>query len=158
MATIAYPLQNGDYHAFSSIELKITSGPAAGTIFIGVKSLNAKDSLTPTKVRGTHAEAIGRTRGDYDAEGDVELYEQQAYQFLQAMGQGYKETTFDIAYSFAETNLDTITHQMLGCRIQEVDSSNALGTDASSIKFTLNVMKILFGGLESLLSPLSPAP
>lgn len=157
MATISYPLQNGNYHSFSSLELKITSGQAAGQIFVGFKSLNAKDSLTPTKVRGAAAEPIGRTRGDYDAEGDMELYEQQAHQLLQALGQGYKEQTFDITYSFAETNLDTITHQLLGCRIQEVDSSNAIGTDASTLKFTLNIMKILFDGLESLLNPLSGA-
>ncbi|SRR5258708_5953320 len=157
MATISYPQTLGNYHAFSSIELKVTSGPAAGQIFVGFKSLNAKDSLVPTKVRGAAAEPIGRTRGDYDSEGDMELYVQQAFQLLQALGQGYKEQTFDISYSFAEANLDTITHQLLGCRIQEVDSSNAVGTDASTLKFTLSIMKILFGGLESLISPLAGA-
>jgi len=157
MASVAYPLQNGDYHAFSSVELKVTSGPAAGQIYVGIKSVNAKDSLTPTKVRGAAAEALGRTRGDYDAEGDMEMYAQQGHQFLQALGQGYKEQTFDISITFAEQNLDTIQHQLLGCRIQEVDSSNAVGTDASTLKFTLNIMKVLFDGLDSLVNPLTGA-
>jgi hypothetical protein len=157
MATISYPLQNGDYHSFASVELKVTSGPAAGQIFPGVKSVNAKDSLTPTKVRGAHSEPLGRTRGDYDCDGDLEMYVQQAHQLLQAMGAGYKQTTFDISITFSEANLDTVQHQLIGCRIQEVDSSNAVGTDASTLKFTLNIMKVLFDGLESLTDPLAGA-
>lgn len=157
MATISYPLQNGDYHSFASVELKVTSGPAAGQIFPGVKTVNAKDSLTPTKVRGAASEPLGRTRGDYDAEGDMEMFVQQGHQFLQALGPGYKQITFDISITFSEANLDTVQHQLLGCRIQEVDSSNSAGTDASTLKFTLNIMKILFDGLESLLDPLAGA-
>lgn len=151
MATaIAYPLVNGNYHAFASVEVKASDG----NIYIGVKGVNFKDSLKPTKVRGTNAEPIGRTRGDYDSEGDIEFYEQQGHQFLQALGNGYKEKSFDVFVTFSETGLDTIQHQLIGCRIEEVDSSNAQGTDASTLKFTLNIMKIKFDGLESMITPL----
>lgn len=150
--TVAYPLVNGVYHAFASIELKLK-----GDIYVGAKSINYKDSLTPVKVRGAHAEPIGRTRGDYDAEGDLEMYSQQGHQFLQALGQGYKETTWDATVTYSENGLDTITDTLIGCRIQEVDKSNSQGTDASTMKFTLSVMKVLHDGLESLVNPLSGA-
>ncbi len=152
MATaVPYPLVNGNYHAFASIEVKT----ADGNIYTGVKAVNYKNSLKPTKVRGTNAEPIGRTRGDYDAEGDVEFYEQQGHQFLQALGNGYGEKPFDMTVTFSETGLDTIQHQLIGCRIEEVDSSNSQSTDASTIKFTLNVMKIKMDGLEMLINPLT---
>ncbi len=151
MTVIAYPLVNGVYHAFASIELKLKDG----TIYVGAKAINYKDSLTPVKVRGANAEPIGRTRGDYDADADIELYKQQGHQFLQGLGQGYKEISWDATVTYSENGLDTITDTIIGCRIQEVAMSNSQGTDATTIKFTLSVMKVLHDGLESLINPLS---
>jgi hypothetical protein len=153
MATpVSYPLVNGVFHSFASIELKVD-----GVIYAAVKAVNYKQSLTPTKVRGAHAEPLGRTRGDLEADGDIELYEQQGFQLLSQLGDGYLEKVFSITVTYSENGLDTITDEIVQVRIQEVDKSNAQGTDASSIKFTLNIMKIKLNGLEPLLNPLSGA-
>lgn len=149
---VQYPLVNGVYHAFASVELKWN-----GTIYVGVKSINYKQSLTPTKVKGAHAEPIGRTRGDLEADGDIELYKQQAFQLLSDMGAGYMEKVLGATVTYSENGLDTITDELLQVRIQEVDQSNSQGVDALTTKFTLNIMKILYNGLEPLINPLSGA-
>jgi hypothetical protein len=150
MATVQYPLVNGVYHAFASVEIKWD-----GTIYVGVKSVNYKQNLVPTKVRGAHAEPIGRTRGDLDADGDIELYLQQANQLLTAMGPGYMEKVIGVTVSYSENGLDTITDEIVSARIQEIDDSHSQGVDALTKKFTLNIMKVLYNGVEPLLNPLS---
>ncbi len=150
MVAVAYPLVNGVYHAFASVEIKFD-----GNIYVGVKAVNYSDSLTPTKVRGTSSEPIGRTRGDYDADGDIELYKQQAHQLLQALGNGYKEKVVNITVTYSENGLDTIVDEIIGARIEKVEQSNSQSPDPTTQKFTLNVMKILMDGLESLVNPLT---
>ena len=153
MATpVQYPFVNGVYHAFASVELKWN-----GTIYVGVKAINYKQSLTPTKVKGAHAEPIGRTRGDLEADGDVELYLQQANQLLTDMGAGYYEKVIGITSTYSENGLDTITDELVSVRIQEIDDSHSQSVDALTKKFTLNVMKVLYNGVEPLINPLSGA-
>jgi len=146
---VQYPLVNGVYHAFASVEIKWN-----GVIYVGVKSINYDQQLVPTKVRGAHAEAIGRTRGDLDANGDFELYLQQANQLITDLGAGYMEKVLGTTVTYSENGLDTITDELVSIRIQQISDGHSQGTDALTKKFTLNIMKVLHNGLEPLLNPL----
>jgi len=153
MASIPYPLIQGVRHEWSSVEVK-----ASDTVFLGVKGVSWNDSLKPTKIWGTHPMPIGRTRGQYDANGSLEMYLAEANALVAKLGAGYKEKVFDVVVNFAEDGLDPIKHELIGCRIVTEDDSFTNGSDALSVKFDLDIMKILRNGLESVTKPLAGVP
>ena len=147
---VQYPFVNGVYHAFASVEFKWN-----GVIYVGIKAINYDMQLVPTKVRGAHSEAIGRTRGDLDANGDVEFYLQQANQLINDLGNGYMERVLQATATYSENGLDTITDELIGIRIQQISDGHSQGVDALTKKFTLNIMKVKHNGFDPLLNPLS---
>lgn len=147
-----YPLVNGARHEWTSIEAKVN-----GDIVIGFKEIAYNDKLEPTKVYGVHAQPIGRTRGVYSAEGSMTLYLDEANTLIQKLGPGFKEISFDITVSYTEGS-DTITDEIVGCRIKSLDMSNSQGADPTVRKFDLDVMFIRWGGQESLQNPLKGIP
>src|SRR5258707_785556 len=68
---ISYPLINGHRYSWNSVELGL--GPA-GIIMRGVSSIDYGDQLTPGNLRGTGPNVVGRTRGEYDADAEIEMY------------------------------------------------------------------------------------
>lgn len=150
---IQYPLINGTRHEWSSIEIKLD-----GITYVGVSSINYSDKLEPQKVRGTHPKPIGRTRGEYDAEGSIELYIAEAAVFRKALadkvgGNGYKEVAFDIVVQYGESEFDTITDTVVGARIKTDAGGGAKGPDPLATKWDLDVMNILWNGIDSLINP-----
>ncbi len=148
---LQYPLVNGVRHEWSSIEIKLD-----GQVYVGVKSISYDDKLEPTAVRGTHPKKIGRTRGVYDANGSIELYLAEATIFRRALaakvgGNGYKEVAFDIVVSYGENDFDTITDEIIGCRIKSDAGGGSQGPDALVTKWDLDVMDILWDGISSLI-------
>lgn len=147
---IQYPLINGTRHEWSSVELKIKN-----QVFVGVKAFDYSDKLEPTKVYGTHAQPIGRTRGVYSAEGSIELWLAEYNELMKLLGPGFKEVSFDTVASYSESAFDTITDEILGCRIKGLAASQAQGADALSRKLDLDIMLIRWNGLESIAKPLA---
>jgi hypothetical protein len=147
-----YPLVNGTRHEWSSIEVKVK-----GAIVIGLKEVAYNDKLEPTKVYGAHAQPLGRTRGVYLAEGSITLLLDEANTLIQALGDGFKETVFDITIAYSEGGA-TITDEMIGCRVKSVDQSLSQGADGTVRKFDLDVMYIVWNGKQSLQSPLKGLP
>lgn len=153
---IQYPLINGVRHDFSSLELKFAT--FGNLVIVGIKSVNYKSSLKPTKVYGTHPQPIGRTRGVYDASGDIEMYLAEANVLesaIAATGQGLMEAVFDATVTRFENQFDSIIDEIIGCRITDRDSSNSQGGDAATIKYTLDVMVITLNKNNSLTNPLT---
>lgn len=140
-----YPLIQGARHEWSSVSIKI-----AGDLYIGVKSIKYSDTLKPSKVRGTHPKAIGRTRGQYDAEASIELYTWEARQIRKKLGPGYKEIPFDIVVAYVEDGADTITDTIVGARITKDEGGGQDGPDGLSVPWDLDVMDILWDGVSSL--------
>ncbi len=83
MATVPYPKVNGVRHDWTSIRLGVD-----GEKILGVKAVTYKHSLKGAKVWGTPANAVGRTRGKYDAEGSLELYRSEADSFIAKLTRG----------------------------------------------------------------------
>lgn len=152
MADPQYPLINGTMHEWSSITLK-----AKGKTYTRVKSINYSEKLTPTKVYGTSADVIGRTRGMREVDADLELYLDE-WRLLQAdLGPGFYEVPFEITVAYAEDNVSTIVDTLVGCRIQELGASQSQGADALTRKVGLSVMKLLPNGVDGVANPLTGA-
>lgn len=150
MADPQYPLINGTMHEWSSVTLKVK-----GKIYTRVKSINYSEKLTPTKVYGTSADVIGRTRGMREVDADLELYLDE-WRLLQAdLGAGFYETPIEATVAYSEDNVSTVVDTLVGCRVQEVGASQSQGADALTRKVGLSVMKILWDGQDGVANPLT---
>jgi hypothetical protein len=151
MATPApFPDINGNKFAWSSVDLR-----ADGNRYLGVKSLNYSQELAPGEVYGTHAQKIGRTRGELKPDGALEMFKQDADAMLNAFGNGYMEHSFDVYAAYREgTTISTVV--LHGCRIKKVDDSHSQGTDALTTKLDLDVMWIERNNQAPLVAMLNP--
>lgn len=146
-----YPDVNGNRYDHSSVEITLL-----GQRFDGVKSVSYKQMLEPGEVRGNRAQLIGRTRGKYSAEGNIELYRLEydaVCALIRAQGKGLLETSFDIVVNYTENGTDVSTDKLIGCRFKSDDTSSQEGGDAITVKLDLHVMKLIKNGT----SPINPA-
>ena len=150
MSAIQYPLINGRRHSFASIELKLN-----GQIFIGFKSINYSRTRSRTMVYGTSPDPLGKTRGTNEYKADCELYLAEFQNFVNDLGSGYGDISFDITVTYSENGFDSICDVIKGCTLDSTDASNSQGTDATVRKMDLNPIKILFNGIEDLDVPLT---
>lgn len=146
---IQYPLINGVRHSFASIELKLNN-----LIFIGFKSINYNRTRNRAFVRGNHPDPIGKTRGENEYKADTELYLAEFNMFQAELGPGYGDVFFQILVTYSENGFDTIQDVINGCTLDTTDVSQSQGSDPLVRKFDLNPLKILFNGVDDLLSPL----
>ena len=105
-----YPLINGNKYDWSSIEIDL--GDAG--IFTGVKELTFTHSLEPGEVRGTRAELLGRTRGEYSAEGTIVVWAEEYAEIITALGDGFMELSFSISATYSDTNVSVQTNRVFG--------------------------------------------
>lgn len=143
--SIKYPLINGVRHDFSSIEAKI-----AGRSFLGFEEITYSHSREPGDVYGTHAQRIGRTRGQYKAEAAVVMYKAEYADFIASLGDGYMEKTFELVVSYSERfdgRLKTITDRIVGCTIRRSEDSHRQGNEALRVRVELDPMYVLENAL-----------
>ncbi len=147
MPGLQFPLINGNYYSFASIEAIV-----AGIKTPDFTAINYSNELTPGDVWGTRPQKLGTTRGKQNAEGSVEMY-LQSWELLRtalravgfAGGVGYGEVRFPFIVSFAEAQMPVITHTLLGCRVVKEEFAHADGTDATKVTLTLNIMRLIQG-------------
>lgn len=142
-----YPEVNGNEPAYCSIELDID-----GTKLRGVKSINYKDAGEIPKIKGTAVKAIGRTRGNFDHEGDIEMYAKEWDDLLPKLTQngavGYSELAWNVAVTYSEPleRSRTKTDRLIGVRFHSAERSNQEGVDALTVKLTMSIMDIAWHG------------
>lgn len=140
------PLINGNYYSFASIECTIN-----GITTADFKSINYNDKLERGVVKGTSAQALGRTMGDYTPTVSVELYRGSFERLKDKLGAGFMQVVFDVTVQYADDGQSVITDTIQGCTIAGVDQSNSQGTDGSSVKLDLSVIKpILWNGTSPI--------
>lgn len=146
---LSYPMVNGNRFDFSSVQLTV---PDVNRVFEGVKSVGYSDELNPGKLRGNRAQVVGRTRGQYEASANVEMYKSEADAFLAALGPGYMERSFTVTVAFSEpATPDLVVVDVIqGCRIKKVEDSASEGEEAIAVKFDLDVLMILRNGKAPL--------
>jgi hypothetical protein len=144
-----YPLINGHRFDWSSVRVTIDGVP-----YTGVKSINYRQSLTPSVVRGTRAQPTGRTRGIYEPEGSIELYKEDYQDIIQALSkggtQGYMEVAFQVLVQYSSGILPVVTDTLAGVRLASDEDSPAEGGDAFTVNCDLSIMYVLRNGLSAL--------
>jgi len=144
---ISYPLINGHRYSWTSLEIGV--GPS-GTVMRGVSSIDYCDELTPGKLRGTGPNVIGRTRGEYDGDAEIEMYRlewENLKSQLGTNGVGFGETAFPISVQYAEANQPVVTDTLEGCRITKVRTGGAEGSDPTKVKLSIDLTRILHNGV-----------
>lgn len=141
------PLINGEYPDWASTEIILVGKPR---ILGGFKAINYSHNLEPGEIRGNGSpQLIGRTLGEYKAEGDMELYLPQDKQLLDALGDGYMAVSFDIIVAYRLPNQSTPTRdEILGCRLTSGESNLTQGTDGLARKRKLHVMLLRENGRD----------
>lgn len=145
---ILYPDVNGVRTSYASIELAVL-----GLRLKGVKAINYKDGVEIGKVRGTSANNIGRTRGTNDPEGDIEIYQEEWDNLLPLLTTGgligYSELATPVTVIYAEVTSPQKTRMDIleGVRFHSADRANAEGSDALTVKLSMDIMKIRWHGL-----------
>jgi len=145
-----YPNIQGLRYDFSSLELAIDSKKFEW--LEGLKALSWNESLEPGEVRGRRAHVIGATRGEYKAEASLELFLDEANEFLAALadpnGNGWGEKFFTLTLTYSESGGQVQTVSLEGCRVKKVDNSQSQGGEALATKFDLFVTMVETNGLR----------
>lgn len=149
--SIAYPLINGHRYDWTSVQITIDGIP-----YTGVKSLSYRQTLTPGVVRGTRSQPTGRTRGQYEPEGSIEMYKEDYQNLINALSfagtRGYMETAFQVLAQYSSGVLAVVTDTLVGCRISSDEDSHDESPDGLTVSCDLSIMYILRDG-KSALSP-----
>lgn len=146
-------LINGVRYDFSSIELTIN-----GLTYSAVQEISYTHELQPGILRGTRPGKLGRTRGQYDANGSLVMYKSDYQQFitlLQATNPltGYMEKNFLVTVIYEEIGSgELITDVLQGCRIVSEENSHSEGSDALQVTAQLDIMQVIPNGM----TPIAP--
>lgn len=146
MAVTKFPRINGKFCDYADITIFVNGRP-----FIGVKEINYKQSREQGMVRGTSPFVLGRTRGQYDAEGSFTMYQEDAVAFRTALGPGYLEKEFNIVVSYTPRGGLLVTDSLNGCILTEDDVSRSEGTDPVEDKFSFHILQVLKNGIPAML-------
>ncbi len=150
MAQAQYPDINGILYDWSSIEVSLGGVPT-----LGFKSIDYSSGLEPGEKRTNNSSRIvGRTRGQAKDEASFELYKVEADAFITSLGPGYKEKSFNIVVSYADTGQPTITDYIFAARIKKVSNSPKEGNESPTVKFDLSVMEVRESGIAGTVDSL----
>lgn len=147
----SYPNVRGMRMSFSSVKVSMDNQAP----LIACKDISYDDTLSGVKVKGTNPYPLGRTRGDYEANGSIEIYREEFNDFMNTISplQGFKESSFDIVVQYSENGTDVITDTLVGCRIESNPSKASQSADPLTIAVKLSVMHILWGNRHSIAKP-----
>jgi hypothetical protein len=149
MPDFVAPIINGHRYSFSSIDLH-----ANGKLFYGVTKIAYRSSLKPGVIRGTDAEKIGRTPGEAEHTCELEMLQQEFQVLVDSLGPGFGLAVFDVQVVFAEQQKfdrdgpepeGVKVHDILGCRITDVDFQSSTGVEANTVRLTLDPRTIAYG-------------
>jgi hypothetical protein len=132
---------NGKAYSHQSVEVSIL-----GKARPFVKEVTYSDSLEPGEVRGTSAQLLSRTRGEYKSEASITFYKGGAEEIREELGDGFLETEIDIVVTRQELEMSTITDTIVKCRIKKTESGSQSGSDPNEEKWELHPMYILWNG------------
>lgn len=141
---ISYPNINGQRISFASLEAQLPGMPSF-TLF---KALNYTDKMDPGKVRGNSPIMQGKTMGDYEATGSIELFKEEDSMLIQNLGPGFLTVSFNLVVTYTPIGGQTIIDTIKGMNFTSGDGSNTQGTDGLVVKREFLAFKILWNGVD----------
>jgi hypothetical protein len=143
--TVNYPLINGVYPSWASVEIRVQN-----YVIGGITEINYKPSLESNYVLGAGAQPIGQTEGMTKYEGDFTILLPQWHALQKLLGDGYGRVPLDIIVTYSpvgnDDSFDTVQDSMIGARIQDVGATmQASSGDALVKKIALKPMRIYEG-------------
>lgn len=160
---LPYPQVNGFKTSFCSIEMRINGGLQLP----GIKAISYKEALSFGKVYGNSSSKQGRTRGQLDGTGSIEVYQDQWYALLDTVtlggARGLSEGSDAITITYSEgmgiAMLATKCDVLPGVRFHSPDFSGSEGTDALTVKLEFDILgPIVWAGHGAPRFSLLPKP
>ena len=139
MAT--YPNINGVSYDWSSVRISL-----GATITPALKGIDYSQALEPGEGRGNASAWLKRTRGELKPDASFEIYKSEFQDFLDVLGDGYMEKSFDITVSYQEGTERVLTDKLVGCRIKKHADSPKQGSDPMTVKVDLHLHHIEMNG------------
>ena len=150
---LIYPLIRGKRHGFANITgiFAIGTGTKLQMFF---KSINYGRTRSRGLVRGNHPDPIAKTIGENEYKASVEIAVAEYRLLIATLGAGYGDVSFDLFVTYGLDGFETVTDEILGCTLDDDDSSNGQGPDALIRKLDLAPLKIKMAGVDDLLIPM----
>lgn len=140
-------LINGNAYDHSSIAINVD-----GARYLQVESIEWNDSLEPGKLSGASAFTLARTRGKYDADGNIKMSLADSDALIKAFGHGYMTKVFTITCTYSEPNQPVSKVDLIGCRfVKTADSSS--GGDPTMRTHDLHILRIVRNGIDPVGKP-----
>jgi hypothetical protein len=144
------PIINGRRYGFSSIDLAVNGLPVLGRSFTG---LSYSDTVQRGEVRGGSPLPLGHTRGDYSAEGSLEMPKEEFDIFLSAITLGgtlgYYEASFELTASYSEflsPGTPLMVDHLNGCKLNGTAQDYQRGPEGLIVRVPLYVHYLILNG------------
>jgi len=135
---------NGKNFDWQSIEIMTPGG-----LCVGAQSINYTDSANVEKIYGKGRVIRGRSRGNYEASGNLEMSRPDFDNLVSALGSDYLGSAdFTITVSGANDGGDSFTDVIVKAVITKQDLTGSQGDKNIPAKIDFDAEKILWNGLE----------
>lgn len=139
---------NGTEFSFVSVRVF-----ADGIELEGLTSIDYKDTIDRGSVMANGPGEVGRTRGTYKAEGNLEFTRRAYNDFKRQLRQRFptknpNEARFDLSISYGEDGEPLVTDELVGVQLAGNEHSGSAGSaDPMKVKIPLNVRGIIQDGV-----------
>lgn len=135
---------NGKVYDWESITI---SGP--GGTLVGAQSVDYKDSAKVENVYGKGRIALGRSRGNYEASGTLEMLKDDADKLCGSLGADYMGTAdFTVTVSYANDGGTSATDVLQECVVTDRGVTAGQGDSSVKEKLDISIKKILRNGVD----------
>ena len=135
---------NGRSFDWESIEVQ---GP--GGLIVGAQSVSYKDSAKTENVYGKGRDVKGRSRGNYEASGTLEMLRSDFDELVGSLGADFMgKADFTVVVSGANDEGYSFTDILKECVITGNDFTGSQGDAKMPGKCEMNIKKILWNGVE----------
>lgn len=147
------PLINGRRYDFASVETAVNGLPVLGRT---ITALDYSDSVQRGIVRAGSPLPIGYTRGEYSAEGSIEMPREEYPLFLSAITAnsplGIYEVSFELTVAYAELGQALQVDNLNGVRLNGAAQTLQRGPEGLVVRCPLLIHLVVWNGKL----PLSP--
>lgn len=142
-----YPTINGIAHSHNTARISIN-----GEEFLGITSISYGAALKPGMAKGASSQVIARSQGEQENTCSFEMLTRDGQALINKLGAGYMTKEFAIVCSYpaGEDAVDLVTDEIRRCRITNLDKESSEGGEPQKMKFTVDALEVLFGGVSAI--------